>query len=114
MQTSPHCRNSVLPGLLDLHKRLCGFGADAVLPVGDYEPDEADDDDGFYAEMEAVEDLFEARVGVPCCAELHTDVREGVAPGPGSNESVNVKAELVHLRNASRKRDEGADDGKHA
>jgi len=61
---------------------LSGFGADAVLPVGDYEPDEADDDDGFYAEVEAVEDLFEAGVGVPGGTELHADVGEGVAPRP--------------------------------
>jgi hypothetical protein len=90
------------------------FGADAVFPVGSYEPDGGEDDDGLYAEVEAVEDLFEAGVGVPLGAELHTDVGESVAPGPGADEGVDVEAELVHLRDAGREGDEGADDGKHA
>jgi hypothetical protein len=47
---------------------LCRFGADAVFPVGDDEPDDADEEDGFYAEVEAVEDFFEAGIGVPAVA----------------------------------------------
>lgn len=50
--------------------------------MGDYEPDEAYDDDGFYADVKAVEDLFEAGIGVPGCAELHANVGKSVAPGP--------------------------------
>ena len=48
------------------------------------------------------------------CAELHADVGERVAPGPGADEGVEVEAELVHLRDAGGKGDEGADDGQHA
>jgi hypothetical protein len=46
---------------------LNGFGADAVFPVGDDEPEEAGDEDCFDGEVEAMEDRFEARVGVPGC-----------------------------------------------
>jgi hypothetical protein len=94
--------------------KLSPFGADAVLPVGDYEPDDSGQEEEFYAEVEAVEDLFEAGVGVPLRAELHADVGEDVAPGPGADEGVDVEAELVHLRDAGGEGDEGADDGKHA
>jgi hypothetical protein len=45
-------------------RRLCGIGADAVLPVGGDEPDRADEYYGFDTEVEAVEDLFEAGVGI--------------------------------------------------
>ncbi len=48
----------------------------------------------FYAEMEAVEDLFEAGVGIPSGAQLHADVGEGVAPGPGADEGIDMEAEL--------------------
>jgi hypothetical protein len=82
--------------------------------MGDEEPEEGGDDDEFYGEMEAVEDLFEARVGVPGCAELHADVGEDVAPGPGADEGVDVEAELVHLRDTGREGDECADDRQHA
>src|ERR1700723_2114916 len=64
--------------------------------------------------MEAMEDLFEARVGLPGCAELHADVGEGVAPGPGADEGVDVEAELVHLRDTGGEGDECADDRQHA
>ena len=47
--------------------KLCFF-ADAVFPVGDDEPEESDDENKFDCEVEAVEDLFEAWVGVPGCA----------------------------------------------
>ncbi len=93
---------------------LCGFDTDAVLPVGDDEPEEAGDDDEFDAEVEAVEDGFETRVGVPLVAELHADVGQRVAPGPGAEEGVDVEADLVHLGDASGKGDEGTDDGQHA
>ena len=49
-----------------------------------------------------------------CCAELHADVGERVAPGPGTDEGVDVEAKLVHLRDAGGKGDEGANDGEHA
>ena len=61
---------------------LCRFGADAVFPVGDDEPDDADEENSFDSEVKAVEDLFEAGIGVPAVAELHADPGEGVAPGP--------------------------------
>ncbi len=64
--------------------------------------------------MEAVEDLFEAGVGVPACAQLHAYPGEDVAPGPGADEGVDVEAELVHLGHACGEGDEGADDGKHS
>lgn len=48
--------------------RLRRLGADAVFPMGDDKPEEAGDEDEFDREVEAVKDLFEARIGVPCCA----------------------------------------------
>src|SRR5882757_6937419 len=80
----------------------------------DNEPDEADNKDQFDSEVEAMEDSLELRVGVPLRAELHADVGQRVAPGPGTNEGVDVEAELVHLRNTGGESDKGADDGKHA
>ncbi len=41
------------------------------------------------------DDLSRRRVGVPGCAELHAGPGEGVAPGPGADEGVDVEAELV-------------------
>jgi len=93
---------------------LGGFGADAVLPVGDDEPEETGDEDEFDTEVEALEDGFETRVGVELRAELHADVGEHVTPGPGADEGVDVETELVHLCYASGKGDEGANDGEHA
>ena len=90
------------------------FGADAVLPVGDDEPEEGKDDDGFDTEVEALEDLLEARIGVELRAELHADIGQDVAPGPGAEKGVEMKAELVHPGNAGGKGDEGTDDGEHA
>src|SRR5271170_3446402 len=80
----------------------------------DDEPEEAGDEDQFDCEVEAMEDFLEAGVGVPRCAELHANVRQRVAPGPGADEGVDVEAELVHLRDTGGKCDEGAEDGKHA
>ncbi len=80
----------------------------------DDEPEEAEDEDGFDAEVEAVEDLFEAGVGIELGAELHADIGKHIAPRPRADESVEMKAELVHLRDTGGKGDEGPDDGKHA
>lgn len=44
------------------------FGADAILPVRVDEPDDSCEEDKFDDEMKAVEDLFEARVGLPAVA----------------------------------------------
>ena len=41
------------------------FGANAILPMRVDEPDDTDEKDKFDREMEAVKDLFEARVGLP-------------------------------------------------
>ena len=64
------------------------------------EPNDAGDEDEFYGEMEAVEDGFESRVGVPFVAELHPDVSENETPWPGAEEGVEVEAELVHAGDA--------------
>ena len=77
---------------------LCRFRADAILPVGDDEPEEGCEENEFDGEMKAVEDFLEAWVGVPRRAQLHADPGERVAPGPGADEGVDVEAELVHLR----------------
>ena len=61
-----------------------------------------------------MEDGFETRIGVPLVAEFHADVGQGVAPGPGTDKSVDVEANLVHLGNAGGKSDECTDDGEHA
>src|SRR5580658_5422737 len=90
-----------------------GFGSDAVLPVRDDEPDDADDENELYAEMEAMEDSLESRVGIPLSSELHSDVGQRVAPGPRADESIDVETKLVHLRDAGRKGNEGANDGEH-
>ena len=70
--------------------------------MGGDEPEDAGDENEFDAEVEAVEDGFEAGVGVPAVAELHADVGEGEAPGPGADEGVEVEAKLVHLRDRRR------------
>ena len=93
---------------------LSRFSADAVLPMGSNEPGDADDEDEFDAEMEAVKDFLEAGIGVPGGAKAHADVSEGVAPGPGADEGVEVEAELVHPGNAGGKGNKGADNRKHA
>jgi 1-acyl-sn-glycerol-3-phosphate acyltransferase len=98
----------------ELRQRSGGFRGGAVLPVCPDEPDERDDDDGFDADLEAVEDFLEAGVRIPLHAELHADVGQGKAPRPGADKGVDMEAQLVHLRNARRERDEGADDGQHA
>jgi hypothetical protein len=90
------------------------FRADAVFPVRGDEPEEGCDENEFDGEMEAVEDFFEAGISVPRRSELHADPGECVAPGPGADESVDVEAELVHLRDACGKGDEGADDRQHS
>ncbi len=90
---------------------LRGFGADAVFPVGGDEPDDEGEEDEFYAEVEAVEDFLEAGVGVPTVAELHADVGEGEAPGPGAEKGVEVEAALGHAGDAGGKGDKGSDDG---
>src|SRR4051812_8764704 len=64
--------------------------------------------------MKALEDRFEAWVGVPFVAQFHAYVSERVAPRPGSDKRIDVEAELVHLCDARRQGDEGTDDGKHA
>src|SRR5271168_656714 len=96
--------------VLQLSSFRCRLGADAVLPVGDDEPEKADDEDDLDAEVEAVKGLFEARVGVELGSKLHADVGECVAPGPGADEGVDVEAELVHLRDTGGEGDEGAND----
>ncbi len=90
------------------------FGADAVLPVGGDEPEDGGDEDEFDAEVEAVEDLLEAWVGVPAVTELHADVGEGKAPGPGAEKGIEVEAELGHAGDAGGEGDKGADDGEEA
>ena len=82
--------------------------------MGSDEPNDAGNQNELDAEMEAVEDGLEAGVRVPLVAELHADVRQRVAPGPGAEEGVDVEAELVHLCYAGGKGDEGAHDGEHA
>ena len=82
--------------------------------MGDDEPEKSSDEDEFDGDVKAVEGVFEPRVGVPRCAELHADVGKRVAPGPGADEGVDVKAKLVHLGDAGRKGDKGADDWQHA
>ena len=47
-----------------------GLDADAVLPVGDDEPEEGGDEDGLDTEMEAMKDGLEAGIGVPGSACL--------------------------------------------
>ncbi len=89
-------------------------GADAVAPVGPDEPDDGGDDEDFDAEVEAVEGGFEAGVGVPGLAELHADPGEDKAPGPGSEEGIEMEAELRHAGDAGGQGDEGADDGQEA
>lgn len=61
---------------------LCGFDADAVLPVCPDEPDDADEEDGFDGDVEAMEELLELGIGVPGETKPHADIGEGVAPGP--------------------------------
>ncbi len=78
------------------------------------EPDDAGDENQLHSQVKAVEELLEARIGVPLAAEFHADVGEGVAPGPGADEGVDVEADLVHLRDTGGKGDEGANDGEHA
>ena len=95
---------------MGIRRVRCGCGSSS----GRREPEEGGDDDGFDAEVEAVEDLLEAGVGVQGGAEVHADVGEGVAPGPGADEGVEVEAQLVHLGDAGGEGDEGADDGEHA
>ena len=90
------------------------FEADAVFPVGVDEPDDSSEEYDLDGEMKAVEDFLEARVGLPFVAELHADVGEDVAPGPGADESVGVKAKLRHLCYACGKSYEGTDYGKEA
>src|SRR5580765_3927815 len=77
-------------------------------------PDDCCDEGELDGEMEAVEYVFETRVGLPFVAELHADVGECVAPRPGADEGVSVKAELRHASEACGQRDEGADDGEQA
>src|ERR1700721_132420 len=90
------------------------FSTNAVFPMGDDEPEKRGDENRFYTKMEAVEGVFEAWIGVPGCAELHPDISKRVTPRPGTDEGIDVKAELVHLRDSRWKRNEGAHDGKHA
>ena len=82
--------------------------------MGDDEPEEASDDDKFHAEVEAVEDGFEAGVGIPLVAQLHADVGQRIAPRPGADKRVDMKANLVHFGNACGKGDESTNDGEHA
>ena len=89
-------------------------GADAILPVGSDKPEECGNENKFDREMEAVEDGLETGIAVPGCAEFHADPRERVAPWPRADKGIDVEAELVHLCDAGRKGDEGADDGQHA
>jgi len=90
------------------------LGAHAVFPVSPDEPDDGGDQDELYSQVEAVEDLLESWIGVPLVPELHADVGEGKAPGPGADEGVKVKAELGHAGDASREGDKGPNDGKQA
>ena len=89
-------------------------GADAVLPMGDDEPDDACEVDDFYRVVDAVEDFFEAGIGVPLGAELHADVGEGVVHQGRADEGVDVELPLFILATLAGKGDEGADDRQHA
>lgn len=64
--------------------------------------------------MEALEDGLEAGIGVPSIAELHADVGERIAPGPGADEGVDVEADVVHPGDAGGQGDEGANNGQEA
>src|SRR5438105_705723 len=56
-----------------------------------------------------MEPHFERIVFVPLFAELLANVCKTEAPRKGTEKGVNDEASQVHLRNASRKGDEGSD-----
>jgi hypothetical protein len=74
-------------------------------------PDDAGDENKFDTEMEAMEDGLEAWVRLPAVAEFHADVREKEAPGPRTDEGIEMKAKLRHTGDTSGQGDEGADNG---
>ena len=82
--------------------------------MGPDEPHNTGQKHHFYAEMKALEDFLETRVSLPLVAQFHAYVSERVAPRPRADKRIDVEAQQVHLRDARRQRDEGADDGKHA
>src|ERR1700730_15253427 len=82
--------------------------------MGCDEPDDSGNQKDLNAKVEALEDGFEARISVPAITKLHADPCQRVAPGPRTDEGVEVKAELVHLRHSGGEGDEGAHDGQHA
>src|SRR5579864_8604441 len=86
-------------------------GTQPILPVTPDKPDRAHHQDSADHGIEFVEVLAEF---APVFAELHTEICESQAPGPGSEESIEVKTGARHAGDAGGERDERSDNGQQA
>src|SRR4051794_8060798 len=94
--TGDFFRSSSFPGCGSGRGSDC-FGADAILPVRNDEPHKSHHDHQLDRQMEAMEDRLESRIAIPGRSQLHTEICQGVAPWPRTDEGVDVEASLVHL-----------------
>jgi hypothetical protein len=70
-----------------------------------YKPHDSQQEDGLYAYMEAMENLFKARICFPRLPEFHADVGQYKTPWPGTQKGVDMEAPQGHLGYTSRQRD---------
>jgi hypothetical protein len=79
--------------------------AAAPLPMRPYKPHNSQQQDGLYPYMEAMENLFEARICFPRLPEFHAHVGQYKTPWPGTKKGVDVETPQGHLGYTSRQRD---------